>query len=308
MIIKNLHIAILIIIFFIFFIMIIISSYLQGTKIEDIKDIVTLKKSEQIYGTAINIWIDPSKIENLKDHNIKYLFVDVGDTGKDGRLKTPEYEIKKCLEMMNDFEKENNYEFILLPYSEVNTYDFNVDDSFKQNIIKDYLNLETLGFDGFHVDIEPIKFEQRESFLIFLNELKSVFPKNSIISVYSGSLTEKAFDFNNEWEWSEGFYKQVSENVDLIFVPGYDIHKNNKEEYKEYIRDQIKRLSIINLNSNLILGIPSHKKNPENIENCLSAYNEEIKKYPNSRFIGVSIFAEWTTSDNEWRVFDSFQM
>ena len=56
------------------------------------------------------------------------------------------------------------------------------------------------------------------------------------------------------------------------------------------------------------MGIPTHNAYPETIENALEAYNEEIALHPNSKFIGVGIFSEWTIDDEEWKVFEEMML
>ncbi|MFH1358965.1 MAG: hypothetical protein ABIH37_03700 [archaeon] len=253
-------------------------------------------KTNNINAIVTNIWIDESKFDNLKNHKIKYLFVDVGDTGKDGKLETSNEEIISFLDSVDSFEKENNYDFIILPYSEINTYNYDVDEGFENNFINDYLYLDSIGFDGIFVDIEPVT--DRKGYLELLDKINKDFPSSSIIVVYSGSVGSET---DNEWEWDLEFFREVSERVNLISVQGYDSDLSNKEEYQDYVKKQLVELSKISLSSNLMLGVPTHKDYPETIENSLTIYRET-----KSDFLGVAIFAEWTMDNEEWKVFDGY--
>ena len=43
-------------------------------------------------GMIINVWLEDQKVlDKMRENNMKYLFVDVGDTAKNGRLKTSNY-------------------------------------------------------------------------------------------------------------------------------------------------------------------------------------------------------------------------
>ena len=136
-----------------------------------------------------------------------------------------------------------------------------------------------------------------------MNFLNLKIPKNKIIAVYSGTLSKGEND--NEWGWDRGYFKKVSDKVDLIFIPGYDYSISEEDEYKEELKYQVSELSKLNLNSNLMLGIPTHKNYPETIENSLSVYASEVQKN-NGRFVGIGIFAEWTMDENEWEVYERF--
>ena len=268
--------------------------------------ISTLRHSNSLEkgnGMVINIWIEKSDLNNLKNHRIRYLFVDIGDTGKDGKIKTSEEEIDRFIELINSYEKENNYDFVIFPYSEVNTYDYNINsETFRDNFINDYADFINKGFDGIYVDIEPVKIGEEERYLSLLDEISKKFP-DKIVSVYSGAVSESSFR-DNEWEWTLELYKKVSDKVDLIFVPGYDSDIKTKSEYQEFIKREVRDISSRNFNTLFLMGIPTHNPYPETIENALEAYNEEIALHPNSKFIGVGIFSEWTIDDEEWKVFE----
>lgn len=263
---------------------------------------VRLTNEKLVYGDGIvtNIWLDNiSKLDILKEHNIKYLFIDVGGTGEDGRIETSKEEIKEFLNFLNLYEQKNNYDFILLPYSEINSYIYNLNSSFIENFIIDYADLVGMGFDGLLVDIEAVPFNKRDVYIELLEKLDILLPKDAIVSVYSGSLE----DSQNEWEWGYAFYREVSERVDMISIPSYDLGLSSKEEYQDYVKEQIRRIASNNWSSYFLFAVPTHKEFPETIENALSVYKSELKKYPGNNFLGVCIFAEWTISDDEWNIF-----
>jgi hypothetical protein len=247
-------------------------------------------------GAVANIWLNGrDRLDILRDNKIEYLFVDVGDTSLVGLLTTNEKEIVRFLGMIEDYEEENNYEFILLPYSEINTYVYDItSEEFKNNFAYDYERLEVLGFDGVYIDVEPVGLELIDDYLDLIDRVKS---KSSFVGVYSGSFGEEG----NEWSWSPYLFKEVDEKVELIFVPGYDTGMESKEEYKKHIESQLNDISNLKLESILLLGVPTHKKNPEKIENALQVYSAE-----KNAFDGVAIFSEWTSSRDEWETFRDY--
>ncbi|MFH1332277.1 MAG: hypothetical protein ABIH63_03250 [archaeon] len=294
------------IIFLILFLILLVTFVIFSNPVEEEGPVVYNKTImlEPGNGAVINIWIDSfSRFDKLKDHGVRYLFVDVGDTGKDGKIKTPESEIKDFLDFIGRYESENNYDFIILPYSEVIAEDCDISsESFKNNFVWDYTRLDSLGFDGILVDIEGIPLAERAGYLSLLERLRERLQKNSIISVYAGALS----DSHNEWEWNYDFYKSVSERVDLVSASGYDSDIADAAEYKTYIRDQVALLSSQNFNTYFLFAVPTHKDYPETIDNALSAYTSEVKKYPENKFLGICIFAEWTVNEDEWKVIDRF--
>ena len=174
----------------------------------------------------------------------------------------------------------------------VKAYNFNKE--FQKNFIEDYLRLVEMGFDGVYVDVEPIR--NGEDYLKFLDEVRKEF---SFVGVYSGAVGSHS---DNEWEWDLDFYKEVCNKVDLIFVPGYDSDLSNKKEYLDYIEMEVRELSNLNLDCDLMLGVPTHKSGVENLENALQAYSG----VDGNRFIGVGVFAEWTMDKKDWAVFERY--
>jgi endo-alpha-1,4-polygalactosaminidase (GH114 family) len=130
-------------------------------------------------GIVANIWMhEESRFDVLRKNNMRYLFIDVGNTGEDGKLTTPRSEIREFLTRLNKYEKENGYAFTLFAYSEINTDNYNVDNNFLDNFIQDYKQLITDGFDGVLVDIEPVKIEERENYIKFLKNLRKNISEN----------------------------------------------------------------------------------------------------------------------------------
>lgn len=250
-----------------------------------------------------NIWLnDVSKLDKFKQNNIKYLIVDVGDTSLNGQIITPKNEIIDFIDFINKYEKESRYDFNLLPYSEIVLDKYNLETSdFQNNLIEDYIYLNKIGYDGILIDIEKIPLDQRIEYLNFLDKIKNALPQKSIISVYSGQLS----DSPNEWEWSPRFMKEVSDKVEIISFGAYDTGLKTNEEYISYIKDQIIKINLLNLNAKFLFGLPTHKNSPETIENAIRAFNE-FSSLKENNFIGLTIFAEWTTDDSEWRVFEKY--
>lgn len=255
-------------------------------------------------GAVINIWIDSfSRLDVLKAHGVRYLFVDVGDTAPDGSLETSDAEIKNFLFLISNYEGQRGYDFVLLPYSEVIASKYNISSEvFAENFLGTYARLKGLGFDGVLVDIENLESpEERASYLSLLGGIRERLP-NSIISVYAGHIS----GLDTGWTWSPDFYRSVSDRADIISASAYDSGIEDDEEYRSYIRDQVSVLASQNFSSYFLFAVPTHKDAPETIENALIAYSEEIKKYPPNRFLGVCVFAEWTADKSEWESFEKY--
>lgn len=264
---------------------------------------LTSSKSKVINadGIVTNIWLDnSSKLDTIMNNGIKYLFVDVGDTLSDGSLESSTNEF---LAFVKQYEINNNYDFILMAYSEVNTYTHPLSEEFLDKYVEEYTYLCNIGFDGMLVDIEPVKFQDRDIYIKMLINLKEKLPNNKIISVYSGAL----IDSDNEWEWNKSFFEAVANRADIIVIPSYDAEFKNNEEYEAYLRNQISTISSSNFKTKFLYGVPTHKPYPEDMNISLSVYKDELKKHKNNPFIGVSIFSEWTMQQKDWETYANYK-
>lgn len=254
-------------------------------------------------GIVTNIWIDQiSRLDALRIHRIKYLFVDVGGTDVNGTLLTPEEEITSFLAYIKEYENATGYHFILLPYSEIiiGDYSFHTRD-FEKNILADYLHLSQLGFDGVFLDIEKIPPDQQAEYLALIEEFRAQLPPQALLVVYAGHLSNQP----NEWEWDEALYRDVIERVDFVTVPGYDIGIRDKRGYQSYITAQLNAINGLGGETRFFLGVPTHKKAPETLGNALEVY-AKFNNRNDSNFVGVSIFSEWTIDSREWKIYETY--
>jgi hypothetical protein len=263
-------------------------------------------QSSGIFGASAmttNIWMDniPSQLAYWRAHKIKYLVVDVGDTAANGLISTPKDEILSFINDVSSYEKQTGYNFIALPYSEVNTDNYNFNDAFAANMVKDYQYFVSIGFDGAYVDVEPVKLSQRTLYINFLKQLKATLPQNATTAVYSANLDESSDD----WAWPYAFFRQVSNYTNVIELQGYDEGFSTSSQYQAYLVNQMKAVSAKNWTSAFMLGVPTHNPAPETLSNAIAAYKAGLSAYPANPFIGVSIFAEWTITQKDWATFEN---
>src|SRR3989344_7757340 len=265
------------------------------------------KISSGYNGMIVNVWLEDKQIlDKMRDNNIKYLFVDVGDTAKNGKLKTSEEDIEHFLDKIRSYESANNFDFVLLPYSEIMLTDYDLTSSgFEDNFVNDYNRLIEMGFDGIHVDIEAIPSEQREDYLRLLERLGREVPKNKFVSVYPGTIAVEG-ETNSVWVWSLNYYQQVADRADIVSVSGYDSGSESEQEYNDYLNEQINAILSREWNTNLFFTVPTHKSAPETLDNSFEAYSDALDSANDNPFTGISVFAEWTTDDNEWRKISNF--
>ncbi len=274
---------------------------------ENYKETITrpLLNLEKSNGIVTNIWLEnEEQLEKFTQEDIKYLFVDVGGLDSQGKITTPENEITNFLSLIKNFEGKKGHDFVVLPYTEIIiNKDYSLDSGiFTDNLVKEHSRLVDLGFDGVHIDVEAVPFSQRDEYLEFLEKLDKSIGNEKLITVYAGSYNENP----NIWEWEPEFYRNVANRVDLITIPGYDFGLEDEEQYKNYVKNQIEFIENKEWNSKFMFAIPTHKKEPETIDNALDAFSDIKLSETESRFIGIAIFAEWTTDEKEWEIFENY--
>lgn len=276
--------------------------FLKGNIVKDYSEETKIPRLKNVESIFINIWFRSNKnLDIFAENNIRYLFVDVGHINWNGELTTTEKELKDFLDFIGDYEKENNFDFILIPYNEIILEDYYFSESFQDNVMDNYIYLNGIGFDGAHVDLEAIPFEQRNDYLSFLDDIRKVINKGSLLTVYAGTLD----DDPSVWEWDSEFYEKVSQKVDLVLIQSYDFGLESKEEYQNYLSDEISKIEESNINNNLLFTIPAHKQYPETLKNALEVYHSDVEGKA-KKFVGVSLFGEWTIDDSEWEIIESF--
>lgn len=256
-------------------------------------------------GVVTNIWLyEVEKLDVLKRHNVKYLFIDIGGITPQGNFETTVQEREQFLTFIEAYQRENNHSFILLPYTVVHTSETDISDpEFRNNYIQGHKELIEMGYDGILVDIEPIPFEQRDSFVSLLHKLREELPQGSILTVYSSHVTQRLS--NNVWEWDLEFYRKVAEAVDIVSAPAYDTDFTSKEAYQEHLKEQVELLNEFD-DTQFLIAIPTHKPAPETSASALEAIFEELDNHSDNNIIGITVFAEWTATQEDWEQVEKY--
>jgi hypothetical protein len=190
----------------------------------------------------------------------------------------------------------------------------------RKGIVRTCERLLELGFDGIHVDIEPIWSGNRD-FIRLLRQIHTLTrSRHAVLSVAAykpervrGIGWAAGVIARNPGYWTREYFLEVAGEVDQVAVMCYDTATPLPSLYGRSIAWMV-RWSVGHGVDNLIVGVPtydnrtaSHYPYVENITNALrgvkrgvAALDEEDRKH-----VGVGIFAEWTTSGSEWETYRS---
>ncbi len=174
------------------------------------------------------------------------------------------------------------------------------------------------GFEGIHLDIEPIPRDDT-AFITLLQELRLRYP-DTLISVAMdewqphglSQWVANLYGVAIESYWSTEQVESVLPYIDQLVVMTYDTGFNDERVYEWWVEQQSIALSQImeGTEVELLLGIPTYSQgvrfNPdaENISSGLTGY---LRGVTNVRSVtevigGVAIYPYWETSDEEWKI------
>ena len=180
----------------------------------------------------------------------------------------------------------------------------------RQRMVAECRGLIDEGFDGIHVDVEPVD-DGNVDFLALLRALRT--------AVHPGLLSVSAIrpgPFRipiapNFW-WTPGYYVRVAESADQVVVMAYDTALPTPALYRRYLAyvagTLTPRFAASHSRARLLVGVPTydetgfmHRAGVETPENALTGLVAGLRGVGGGgAFEGVALYAEWTTSPAEW--------
>lgn len=190
----------------------------------------------------------------------------------------------------------------------------------RDTILKTAEHFLNLGFDGIHLNIEPV-YSNDQSFLDLLHAMHEItmrHGKKLSLSTYKperipgSELMIRRFSRNPGY-WQKDYFLKVAKEVDQIVVMTYDSGCLLPFVYGDSISWTTK-WCVENSIKDLLIGIPTydeykggHFPYVENVDNALLGLKQGISTLDESdrKKAGASIYAEWTTSESEKETYKS---
>lgn len=249
--------------------------------------------------------------EQIKDTNTTDLYFHVGPLGPNGELA----EDLKIFVPGLDALDTTNYAWIGQVRSKIDLDDPEV----RQGIIDSSKWILTQGFDGIHVDIEPV-FADDEGFYLLLEELRVQIPDTKIsvaMDEWQPDLLSKLLGWVVKEEiksyWKTKQIKRVAEQVDQLVVMTYDTRFRDPSLYKWWVEQQTIALSqIVPDGLELFIGIPAYEEgagidpNAENVGTGLRGFNRGVRNIRSDidKITGVAIYSYWEMDNSEWALIE----
>jgi Glycosyl hydrolases family 18 len=185
----------------------------------------------------------------------------------------------------------------------------------RQRIVAECRGLVDEGFDGVHVNIEPVN-DGNLDFLALLRALRNAVGKGRVLSISAIRPGPFALPMAPNFLWSPGYYARVAALVDQIVIMAYDTALPTPALYRRYVAwaatSVTSTLADSRIRARVLMGIPTydetgmmHRGGVETPENALLGIVAGLRGLgTGGTFEGVALYAEWTTDEAEWAAYE----
>ncbi len=184
----------------------------------------------------------------------------------------------------------------------------------RQRIVAECRGLMDEGFDGIHVNVEPVNNGNVE-FLALLRALRAAVGPDRTLSVSAIRPGPVYVPIAPNFFWTREYYSRVATLADQVVVMSYDTALFTAPLYRRYlswVSSTLTHKLSHGSTARVLVGVPTyddanlmHRADVETLENALQGVVAGLRGVGGGgTFEGVAIYAEWTTDENEWATFD----
>jgi hypothetical protein len=183
----------------------------------------------------------------------------------------------------------------------------------RQRIVAECRGLIDEGFDGVHVNVEPVD-DGNDDYLALLRALKTAVGPDHILSVSAVHPGPIALPFAPNFLWTPGYYGRVGSIADQVVVMSYDTALPTAKLYRRYVAWAASTITarFAGGPARVLIGVPTyddnnlvHRAGVETPGNALEGVVAGLRGVgAGGTFEGVALYAEWTTDDTDWAVYD----
>ena len=184
----------------------------------------------------------------------------------------------------------------------------------RQRMVAECRGLIDEGFDGVHVNIEPID-DGNVEILALLNALRTAIGPDKILSVSAIRPAPWSLPATRNFFWTADYYRRLASAVDQIVIMVYDTGLPTAALYQRYVAYASRFMTATlgaGTHARVLLGVPTydetgvmHRAGVETLENALRGVVNGLRgKGEGGTFEGVALYAEWTTEDAEWAAYE----
>jgi len=261
-----------------------------------------------------------SLIASLDRHGVRYLFPHLIPFSSAGRLPVDEREpMRAFLAVAHRVAPEMK----ILPWvgglrvgyrrQRPGTIDL-ADLAQRQRLAAECRGLTDEGFDGVHLDIEPVD-DGNSDFLALLRALRTAVGANHLLSLAAIRPGPIGLPFAPNFVWTPAYYARVAGLADQLVVMAYDTGLPSAGLYRRYVAwaAAASTRAVAGTRARLLFGVPTyedwglmHRAGVETPENALPSIVAGLRGVGAGGTVeGVALYAEWTTDAREWAVYET---
>jgi hypothetical protein len=171
------------------------------------------------------------------------------------------------------------------------------------------------GFDGVHLNVEPVD-DGNVDFLALLRSLRTALGPHGLLSVSAIRPGPLRLPVAPNFFWTAAYYRRVADLADQVVVMAYDTAIPTAPLYRRYLAyvasTLTPALASSHVRGRVLVGIPTydetglmHRARVETPENALQGLVLGLRGLGGGgTFEGVALYADWTTSEPEWAVYE----
>lgn len=187
----------------------------------------------------------------------------------------------------------------------------------RQRMVAEARGLVDEGFDGVHLNVEPVD-DGNDEYLALLRALRTAVGPGRVLSVSAIRPAPVGLPRAPNFAWSPGYYARVAATVDQIVIMAYDTALPTASLYRRYVRWAARSvagaLDASRSDARVLMGVPTyepygfmHRRGVETPENALAGVVAGLRGLgAGGTFEGVALYAEWTTDEADWAVYERY--
>jgi hypothetical protein len=185
----------------------------------------------------------------------------------------------------------------------------------RQRMVAEVRGLVDEGFDGVHLNVEPVD-DGNVEYLALLRALRTAVGPGHLLSVAAVRPAPVGLPRAPNFAWSPDYYGRVAPLVDQIVIMAYDTALPTASLYRRYVQwaasSVAGALDASGSDARVLMGIPTyepysfmHRAGVETPENALLGVVAGLRGLgAGGTFEGVAIYADWTTDEKEWAAYE----
>jgi Glycosyl hydrolases family 18 len=185
----------------------------------------------------------------------------------------------------------------------------------RQRMVAECRGLIDEGFDGIHLNIEPVD-DGNDDYLALLRALRTAVSPDHLLSVSAIRPGPIALSIAPNFFWTPEYYVRVGSIVDQVVVMAYDTALPTAPLYERYAAwaasTVTSELVAHKLRARLLLGVPTyrqtglmHRAGVETPAHAIAGIVAGLRGVGGGgTFEGIALYAEWTTDPADWAVYE----